>query len=238
MKVAAPSSETGGANECLQRPSAPLPKTSSGDPDDHSERIKCVTLTAEIASAPEYCSNVDAYGTCPDSNNTWSKGAYTLDLACVDRAVNEGRWENDTFCSCAANYNLRFAARRILGECSFSKDECALDDSSCSNHLILQTEYSQYCSLEPRPPPPPPPRDPSKIWYPWTHLYVVVIVIVSSLVLLTLPLAIMLFNGCTRRPRVKCGPRSYRPVYSTWSFGWEFSRTPLPHRLLLLTAAK
>jgi hypothetical protein len=201
MKVAAPSSETGGANECLQRPSAPLPKTSSGDPDDHSERIKCVTLTAEIASAPEYCSNVDAYGTCPDSNNTWSKGAYTLDLACVDRAVNEGRWENDTFCSCAANYNLRFAARRILGECSFSKDECALDDSSCSNHLILQTEYSQYCSLEPRPPPPPPPRDPSKIWYPWTHLYVVVIVIVSSLVLLTLPLAIMLFRlrlWCTK----------------------------------------
>ena len=167
MKVAAPSSETGGANECLQRPSAPLPKTSGGDLDDHSERIKCVTLTAEIASAPEYCSNeVDAYSVCPDFPNTWSDGAYTLDLACVDRAANEGRWENDTFCSCAANYNLRFAAGR-KAQCSASKDECALEDSSCANHLILQTEYSQYCSLKP--------SDPSEIyWYP----SIVVIVII------------------------------------------------------------
>lgn len=169
MKVAAPSSETGGANECLQRPSAPLLNTSDGDPDDHSERIKCVTLTAEIASAPEYCSNVDAYGVCPDSNNTWSDGAYTLDLACVDRAVNEGRWENDTFCSCAANYNLRFAAGRILGECSASKDECALEDSSCANRLILQTEYSQYCSLKP--------SDPSESWYPWIAGVVVIVIV-------------------------------------------------------------
>ena len=191
MKVAAPSSETGGANECLQRPSAPLPKTSGGDLDDHSERIKCVTLTAEIASAPEYCSNeVDAYGVCPYSQITWSDGAYTLDLACVDRAANEGRWENDTFCSCAANYNLRFAAER-KAQCSAPKDECALEDSSCANHLILQTEYSQYCSLKP--------SDPSESWYPWTNLFVVVIVSVSSLVLfVALPLAIVLFNRYTK----------------------------------------
>ena len=191
MKVAAPSSETGGANECLQRPSAPLPKTSGGDLDDHSERIKCVTLTAEIASAPEYCSNeVDAYGVCPYSQITWSDGAYTLDLACVDRAANEGRWENDTFCSCAANYNLRFAAER-KAQCSAPKDECALEDSSCANHLILQTEYSQYCSLKR--------SDPSESWYPWTNLFVVVIVSVSSLVLfVALPLAIVLFNRYTK----------------------------------------
>lgn len=191
MKVAAPSSETGGANECLQRPSAPLPKTSGGDLDDHSERIKCVTLTAEIASASEYCSNeVNAYGVCPGFPNTWSDGAYTLDLACVDRAANEGRWENDTFCSCAANYNLRFAAER-KAQCSAPKDECALEDSSCANHLILQTEYSQYCSLKP--------SDPSESWYPWTNLYVAVIVSVSSLVLfVALPLAIVLFNRYTK----------------------------------------
>ena len=158
MMTAAPKSLSGEAYECLQRPSVSLAPDASAMV---REGIKCVTSLDEIASDPAHCSNVDKDGICPNSMNEWSDDAYSLDREC-QRMVQDGSWENSTFCGCEARYAPRFAAKRLLGQadlpsnmvpddarCSAPEYTCASsDDWSCVNRLALQVEYEQYCSLE------------------------------------------------------------------------------------------
>ena len=158
MMTAAPKSLSGEAYECLQRPSVSLNASAMV-----SEGIKCVTSLDEIASDPAHCSNVDKDGICPNSTNEWRDDAYSLDREC-QRMVQDGSWENSTFCGCEARYAPRFAAKRHLGQadheadlpddarCSAPEHTCeSSDDWSCVNRFALQVEYEQYCSLEPPP---------------------------------------------------------------------------------------
>ena len=137
MMTAAPKSLTGGAYECLQRPSVSLAPDASAMV---SERIKCVTSLDEIGSDPAHCSNPDKDDVCPDSQNEWSDDAYSLDGGC-HHLVQDGSWENSTVCDCEDGYARRFAARRVLGQadlpddarCSAPAYECAPSDLNCVN---------------------------------------------------------------------------------------------------------